>query len=500
MSGHKGKLSAIVHTIGVKTVIVALMVLLVALSTAIYVEKRVYDSNKKLLLLQGELLARESTLQYTRYLQTHSDIIVLVGNTVNALLAENAGSDVIEKYLTEQTQYIISSLDPATTGLYGLFDGEYIDGAGWVPDESYVPRQRPWYWQTITDEGEVTFVTPYIDANTNTMMMTVSKLLDDNVSVIAMDISLDPIQDIVERISSAADGSFAMVLDGNGTVIAHSDRSQVNRNYLYLTGTLSSEIAREIIINGRDQFDIHTSEGYYSVYVDALDGGWYNVSMINADIWYGPLQRTVIFFIVILIVMVLLIVGAFLRLSGKNLKLQRLNASIYQEKKRGEVLQALSETDRMTGLNDRVSGKRKVEELLHAGHGGAFLEMDIDHFKMINDTYGHQTGDAVILALTDVLRSMFRNNDVTMRLGGDEFGIFAAGITTEDLCRIVVGRLFSRLEEVTIPGIEGGKFFISVGAAVCRDDENIGFDTLYNRADSALYISKKTAGNCLTFS
>lgn len=395
MDGRKGKISAVVHTIGVKTVLITLMVLLITLATAVYVEKRVYESNKKVLLLQGELLVKESTLEYIRYLHTHENIIELVGNTVNTLLSEGAGPEAIGKYITEQTQFIIGSLDRDTTGLYGLFEDVYVDGAGWVPDSSYVPKQRPWYWQTITTDHEVVFITPY---------------------------------------------------------------------------------------------------------VDAIEGGWYNVSMINADIWYGPLQRTVVIFIIILIVLVLLIVGAFVRLSGKNMKLQKLNNWIYQEKRRGEALQALSETDRMTGLNDRVSGKRKVEEILRAGHGGAFLEMDIDHFKMINDTYGHQAGDAVIVELTNVLKSMFRNNDVTIRLGGDEFGVFAVGITTRDLARTVVERLFSRLDQITVPQLEGGRFSISVGAAICPGNGQDSFDSLYARSDAALYISKKATGNCLTFS
>ena len=501
MSGRRGKLNAMVHTVGVKAVIITLVVLLVSVATAIYVGKRVYGSNKKVLLLQGELLVKESTLEYVRYLQKHENTIELVGNTLNNLLAEGASSDAIEKYLIDETRFILEKYGDETTGLYGLFNDLYIDGAGWVPDSSYVPKQRPWYWQTLTSSGhEVVFIKPYSDANTGTMMMTVSKLLDDNTSVVAMDVSLDPMQEILEKVSGTTEGSLAMVLSRDGTVIAHSDISQVDRNYLYLTGTTGYAVAHEILDNGQHQFDIETGEGNYSVYVDSLDGGWYGVSMINSDIWYGPLKRTVAIFIVILTVMVLLIIGAFLRLSGKNVKLQILNNRIYQEEKRRNALQALSETDRMTGLNDRVSGKRKVEEVLSAGHGGAFLEIDIDHFKMINDTYGHQTGDAVIMELTNVLRNMFRNNDITIRLGGDEFGVFAVGITTRDLCRTVVGRLFSRLEQVTIPQLDGGKVVISVGAAICQEHGQASFDSLYAKADGALYISKKAEGNCLTFS
>ena len=59
-----------------------------------------------------------------------------------------------------------------------------------------------------------------------------------------------------------------------------------------------------------------------------------------------------------------------------------------------------------------------LDELLSIKSTGMFLELDIDHFKKINDTYGHQAGDQVILAVADALRSTFRSNDITIRLAG----------------------------------------------------------------------------------
>jgi GGDEF domain-containing protein len=64
----------------------------------------------------------------------------------------------------------------------------------------------------------------------------------------------------------------------------------------------------------------------------------------------------------------------------------------------------------------------------------------------------------------------------------------------------VVERLFSKLEQITIPQLDGGKIVISVGAAICPEKGHDSFDSLYARADGALYISKKAIGNCLTFS
>ena len=335
---------------------------------------------------------------------------------------------------------------------------------------------------------------------TKTVMMTVSDLMSDGQSVIAMDVSLDPLQEIVERVASATEGSQALVLDYNGIVVAHSDRSQLGRNYLEQPESLGGAVARKILADGEKQFDLKTEDGNFSVYVDQLEGGWYSVSLINADIWYRPLRNTIFAFSMIMTVVVIFLVIVFLRLIAKNLALQTLHTRIDQEEKRGEALQVLSETDRMTGLYDRVSGQRKVEELLSSNCGGMFLELDIDHFKAINDTYGHQAGDSVIRAVADSLRGAFRSNDIYMRLGGDEFSVFAIGIVKRDMAKAAVQRLFDRLDAMEIPELRGEKIAVSVGATLYTGKNVSSFDELYALADSAMYASKKISGNSLTFS
>lgn len=128
-----------------------------------------------------------------------------------------------------------------------------------------------------------------------------------------------------------------------------------------------------------------------------------------------------------------------------------------------------------------------------------FLELDIDQFKHINDTWGHQTGDAVIIAVADAIRSTFRTNDVVMRLGGDEFGVFAVGIVNREMGNAMVQRLFNRIAGLNIPEMKGQKVFVSVGAAICPEGKETSFHELYAIADKALYRSKKASGSKLTF-
>lgn len=499
MKNYYKRLKEALSHIGIKSIATALTVFIITAGIAGYVGIRYYEAEKEVLLLQGELNARESAIEYNSCLLTRVNIVTLVGRAVDEMLSNNTKGKQIEEYLTQQTEYVISTLDPHTTGLYGWIAGEYLDGSGWVPDADYVATERPWYIQTFDSKEEITFVEPYLDMQTNTVMMTVSELLRDGKSVLAMDVSLDPIQSIVEQVSSETEGSQAFVIDTSGIVVAHSDKTMLGKNFLEMTDDPGSSIAKRILIDNQMDFDIDTSEGNYSVYADKLLGGWYSVSLINSDNWYRPLRRTMNAFVIIMILIMAFLVAVFLHLNEQNQALQKLHTRIDQEEKRGEELQILSETDRMTGLFDRVTGKRKVDDLLVSKNNGMFMELDIDQFKHINDTYGHQTGDRVILAVADALRSTFRSNDIIMRLGGDEFGVFAVGIIDQEMATAIISRLFAQLDKLELPELDGGKFYVSIGATLTGGTNTKTFDSLYALADSALYDSKKTPGNSLTF-
>jgi len=313
-------------------------------------------------------------------------------------------------------------------------------------------------------------------------------------------VSLEPIQKIVEKVSSTTEGSHAFVMDDHGIVVAHSDEKQLGKNYyLAEADSLGGAVARKILEDGQMQFELQTAEGNYSVYVDQLEGDWFSVSLIDAGVWYRPLTRAMIIFYVILALVALSLVYFFLRIYAKNQALQRLHTRIHLEERRGERWKALSETDRMTGLFDRVSGERMVNELLEAGNSGMFIEVDIDRFKGINDTYGHQTGDQVIQAVADALRATFRSNDVMMRLGGDEFSVYAIGIIDQEMGRAIINRLFERIRNLQIAKIPAGKISVSVGAVIHAEQNETSFGELYACADKAMYVSKKTRNNCLTF-
>ncbi|MCF0216866.1 MAG: GGDEF domain-containing protein [Fibrobacteraceae bacterium] len=171
--------------------------------------------------------------------------------------------------------------------------------------------------------------------------------------------------------------------------------------------------------------------------------------------------------------------------------------NINEQKSHEEHLTNMAETDSMTGLYNHKVGFMKVKESLFNKQEGMFCIIDIDRFKNVNDQYGHQTGDHVIIAVADSLKKTFRDNDILLRLGGDEFLVFTKGLRTEEMGSKIISRLFSNLDEIKIEGHDDFNISISVGAAFTDDDFN--FEKLYEQADACTYQSKKIMGKSFTF-
>jgi diguanylate cyclase (GGDEF)-like protein len=151
-------------------------------------------------------------------------------------------------------------------------------------------------------------------------------------------------------------------------------------------------------------------------------------------------------------------------------------------------------TDELTKLpNRRALAQRFLQETQRARrahHSIAFLMIDLDHFKQVNDTYGHLNGDAVLAELAQILVTGARESDVCARYGGEEFGLILHE-TTESGARVLAERIRAKVAAATFPG--GLKLTISVGVAA-TDDAAL-FTQLIDRADQALYVAKQGGRN-----
>jgi diguanylate cyclase (GGDEF)-like protein/PAS domain S-box-containing protein len=158
-------------------------------------------------------------------------------------------------------------------------------------------------------------------------------------------------------------------------------------------------------------------------------------------------------------------------------------------------LQHLADHDPTTGLANRRSFEatlnRQVSNVARHGQAGALLVLDLDHFKQINDTLGHQAGDELIISLASVVRRRLRGTDVIGRLGGDEFAVMLPYASLEHAEHVATNLLDAVRSEVTLlAGTHRRKVTTSIGIAMFDDQNLTGAEILVN-ADLAMYDAKE---------
>jgi len=154
-----------------------------------------------------------------------------------------------------------------------------------------------------------------------------------------------------------------------------------------------------------------------------------------------------------------------------------------------------SQTDPLTGLLNRRSLQSEVTARCQAKERFGVLFMDLDHFKSVNDRFGHEMGDRVLVAVASVLKTALRPGDVVGRYGGEEFVGVVAGAGPES-ARLVAERLRRSIESMLPPKGGPAKLTISIGVTVFdprQSDERS--EDLLHRADMALYAAKRTGRN-----
>ena len=159
-------------------------------------------------------------------------------------------------------------------------------------------------------------------------------------------------------------------------------------------------------------------------------------------------------------------------------------------------LRRLAATDNLTGLYNRSKLDMHFEHELHRaeryGNGLAVILLDVDYFKAVNDNYGHQIGDQVLIQVAAILKAHTRANDIAGRWGGEEFLVLCPQTSCEGAASLAE-KLRAHIQAQQFP--EVGSKTASFGVTCYRSDDNE--DRLVARADAALYKAKAAGRNCV---
>ncbi|MEY2514629.1 MAG: hypothetical protein QOJ89_1987 [bacterium] len=289
---------------------------------------------------------------------------------------------------------------------------------------------------------------------------------------------------------AAAEGLFRGAFDGSPIGMALTDESglvvRVNSALCELTGQSATQLTGS-------RFDelVHPEEiGYDRKAITQLIGGERSqykvetrfVHVTGSPIWVN-VQATMIS-----------------EDEGDSRRFLVQVQDVTHRRRYEENLHYLATHDPLTGLHNRSSFASQLDN--HAdvvrryGTDGALLLLDLDHFKYVNDTLGHQAGDHVIARVAKVLAQRLRESDVLARLGGDEFAVLlpkSDGAAAQRVAEQLLGAL--RGERITVPGTADRTITASIGVAMFECAEGLTGEDVLVSADLAMYDAKEAGRN-----
>ena len=200
-------------------------------------------------------------------------------------------------------------------------------------------------------------------------------------------------------------------------------------------------------------------------------------------IWMHGIKPYDIWMIDVVNVAIFTIVGIFLNIVANSIRIKEFVLT--------REIKLQKDIDELTGLKNKSALTREINDFLADvfTDKGIMFMMDIDHFKAINDKYGHDTGDKVIAQFGCYLGRTFTNNEIVGRFGGDEFILFIKDTDSLDAVHNIANEIISGASEnVKLPDSDE-KIDVSIGAAIYSGHET-NYSALFKKADVALYKTK----------
>ncbi len=290
-------------TLGATFVLMALLVT--------YTTRLMYTSSYSYINELGNDKTAAITADMENYLETARSVLWVAADTVDHMVANGATNEEIVEYITRESANTASQFDDTYTGIYGVINGEYVDGVGWTPPDDYDPTVRDWYKDTVAAGGQPLVVSPYVDAQTGNVIISVCKALTDTNNVLGLDLTLTGVQKTVEGIQMNGNG-YAFILNYDGTVVAHKDSGEKGKNYKELPD--KSELFEKVISVDKGNFDMTIDGKKCTVFVDDILDQWHLVIVVETAALYKD-TASVLVVSVLVGVLVFALIAAFYIIS-----------------------------------------------------------------------------------------------------------------------------------------------------------------------------------------
>ena len=418
-----------------------------------------------------------------------------------------------------------------------LLDGSLKTLSKKTEKTSYYSTTRPWYKEAI-ETGKVIKTKPYIFSNIKAKGVTYAKKINNTQNVFALDFLLNNINGILKEYEAGIlENSF--IFDKNGTVIASSNSTKQSEILGEIKRFISANpnkntVMKNILIDNKKyiisivplgkEFLCTTSE-ISKLTID------YKSKMNNMMIIVVLILLTIVplifYFSSIIVKPILSLMKESIKVKNRNfdkvklvdtnvLEIHLLSTSLlnmstsideYQTNletkvkertlelyKINEELKLLSVTDKLTGLYNRMKLDVVIEEEVNRANRYdqkfGLIIIDIDFFKSVNDTYGHQVGDTVLVEFASILKESVRKTDIVGRWGGEEFIVISIESSLESTLKLA-NKIRENIEQFQFSIVKHKT--ASFGVSSYKRNEKI--EETINRADKALYLAKESGRN-----
>ncbi len=262
------------HSLHVQILVILVLMVFMVLYTSRIINRVAVTNIQEV----GEDRISAVAAQLENYLEMTKSALWVTADTVDRMILRGASTQDILDYITVETEHQKEHFDVNITGLYGYIMGEYLDGQAWEPPENYDPTRRDWYRAAIDADGETTIVSPYVDAQTNSVIISICRMLSGGTDVLSIDLMMDRIQEIVSKLQIKGKG-YGFVVNEDGMVIAHQDEAQKGH---FLTEDEEQLALLDGILEERNGvFELTAGGEKRTVFVHQIVEQWYVVIVID---------------------------------------------------------------------------------------------------------------------------------------------------------------------------------------------------------------------------
>lgn len=387
----------------------------------------------------------------------------------------------------------------------------------WQPDSNFNPRIRPWYQLAVKNKGRMVWTEPYYDYIYGTLSLSLAKTIEDPTGKLVGVFSIDTLlQPISKWLNYKQDAGYQMLVNGAGKMLVHPDEKLMFTPMKNISW-LSKFTEEKGVFHDKDT-------GMFVAYSKVDDQDWILVSVVPESTLQGVIGRVslnVQGIIALTCILYLLLALSWARYfkrmlhelysvirSSRNNSLQAPMKRMVElsrvydevEKSTHELSEArlLANVDQLTGLYNRRFFDIKLSQLLKNQEPFYLAMLDLDNFKIVNDTFGHQTGDSVLKRVAKLGNSIFYEHGWFCRYGGEELAV---------LFEVGSGNLAISLLEALRHGVEHldwreDSLQVTLSGGVAVSKKGISAKELINAADTLVYKAKRDGKNriyeCIT--